>query len=126
MTRVDGFEYRGEGSFRRWMQKLVINEFLDQLKRHNRKAGLSAGTQELHGQVGDAPTPSENLRKDEEEDRLRSSLERLEETDREILTMHFYGKMKIKEIAEVMGWHRNKTRDRLDESISRLQRLMSP
>lgn len=35
-TRIDEFSYRGQGSLRAWMTRIVANESINRLKRHDR------------------------------------------------------------------------------------------
>lgn len=42
-TSISKFNYRGDGSLRAWMTRIVVNEAIDFLDRNKRNGGVSAG-----------------------------------------------------------------------------------
>ena len=127
-TRLASFQYRGEGSLRRWISTIVFNEFKRKLKEHGREHGPPE-EESMSGVMAREPAregaPSEFLRSHEEEVRLFEAMGRLEEDDRELVSMQFFEGLSLIRIGEILGLHRNMVRKRLTRALERLERALS-
>jgi RNA polymerase sigma factor (sigma-70 family) len=113
---IKQFEYRGKGSLRAWLRKIVVNknrEKLRSLKRARRllpNKGFASGVLEtvpdVHGQDG-----LKQLEKSDDEARLFSYMsEKLDPLEAEILTLRLLEKFSTAEIAEIVELEPDKVR----------------
>jgi len=98
LTAIGNFEYRGEGSLRAWVARIVTNRAIEWLKEHNRLR-LSDQLPEEMAEEEDAPI------EDVPPDILSDMISRLPETTRIIVNLHAFGQMPHKEIAQKLGIH---------------------
>jgi len=101
---LQGFEYRGEGSFLAWLLQTARNELLQRLRAGNRKK--RAGNHETWSRVGepvnDDATPSQVAIGNELEDRVQACIEQLPDNQRTIIMLARYLDCSAAEIAEKM------------------------
>ncbi|MEQ8674766.1 MAG: sigma-70 family RNA polymerase sigma factor [Aggregatilineales bacterium] len=99
---LERFEYRGDGAFAAWLFRIAHNQVVKYYRR--RKGYLPPvpldDLPELHS---DTPTPDERLMQKERLARLRDTITTLSPRRQEIVTLRFFGELKNKEIAEVLG-----------------------
>ena len=119
--RIDSFEWDGEGSFRGWLYRLVINEFKNQLRSaersHVRVDGVHDGG-ELE-QVADREEGLEDSRIE-----LLEQMGKLDEEDHEVISMRSFEGLTWDEIGEVLDCSRDQAQARYQRAIARLQRLL--
>jgi len=94
-TSIDSFEYRGEGSLKSWIARIVANEALDHVRRKGRYTftcdipeGADEGDPDIDA-VGD--------------DALAAMIGRLPDGYRMVLNMYVFGGMSHREIASRLG-----------------------
>jgi RNA polymerase sigma factor (sigma-70 family) len=83
--RLSGFESRGEGALRAYLRRAVDNRVRDELRRVSRR-GTAAVLNDLFDDPG--PSPFDEARAGELEDRYRAALTRLRPTDRDLVVAH--------------------------------------
>lgn len=93
---VAQFEYRGEGSLRSWLLRIVANEALGFLRR---RSGLSF-TDDIPDTSSDDEPPDIGSLTDDE---LSALIASLPEGYRVVLNMYVFGEMSHKEIAAELG-----------------------
>jgi RNA polymerase sigma-70 factor (ECF subfamily) len=103
---LDGFEYRGEGSFLAWVLRIAEREMLMRLRA--RRTQKRDGAREQRLGTEDEPaaggaSPSEFAVGAETEARIRICLERLAPREREVLQLRRYLDLAHAEIAEAMA-----------------------
>lgn len=96
---IQRFEWRGDGSFRRWLESIAGHAALDAVRHHGRRATLRID-RELKG---DGASPSKGLRRRERLDRLEGSMKALAPDYRTVLRLSRMDGLSIKEIANQMG-----------------------
>lgn len=99
LTTIDSFEYRGEGSLRAWVARIVTNRAIDWLREHDR---LRLSDQ-LPDEIAEEESPIEEV----PPDILSEMISRLPETTRIIVNLHAFGQMPHKEIAQKLGINTN-------------------
>lgn len=77
------------------------------------------------GLFGTGTTPSRALQRCEIAERVKSALERLKPTHREILLMRHFDDLPFKEAAEVLGIERNAAEQRYVRALERLKRELA-
>jgi RNA polymerase sigma-70 factor (ECF subfamily) len=93
------FEWRGEGSFRRWLESIAIHVTLDVVRHQGRRTVLRID----RDLTGDGVSPSKGIRRQERLDRLEASMKRLSPDYRTVLRLARMDGLSIKEIAKQMG-----------------------
>lgn len=132
-NRIQGFEYRGEGSFRAWLRTLVVHKVIERSRQGERERPLPVA----HGIDGDSSAqldrepaaddlpPPEILARREEEALLLSCLEELPELEREaIVLVRFEGKS-WQEAAELLEVSRSTAQRAYRRGIAELTRKFS-
>ncbi len=93
------FEWRGDGSFRRWLESIAIHVTLDAVRRQGRRTVLRID----RDLTGDGASPSKGIRRRERLDRLEVSMKGLSPDYRTVLRLCRMDGLSIKEIAKQMG-----------------------
>ncbi len=96
---IQRFEWRGEDSFRRWLESIAIHVTLDAVRHQGRRTVLRID-RELKG---DGASPSKGIRRRERLDRLEVSMKALSPDYRTVLRLSRMDGLSIKEIANQMG-----------------------
>lgn len=128
---IQGFEYRGEGSFRSWLRGIVINNFRNRLRsQERRRQNLHVdskvwGLDEVQdpGQGGD--DPAEVVADAEDQLAFLEKLRDLPPEDQEILGMRIFEGLAWTDIGEILGCDRITARKRCGEAVKRLERMLS-
>lgn len=124
---LDTFVYQGEGSFRRWLATLVIHEFRNELR--SQEVEHARLLIDDHSEEGDTlALPDESCNEPGEVLANRSLLTlmgKLEEQDRDVLTMRIFEDMSFEALGEVLGCSKGHARMLFDRALGRLQRLMT-
>lgn len=95
---IQRFEWRGEGSFRRWLQSIAIHVTLDTIKHQGRRTMLRID-RDIKGNVS---SPSKGIRRQERLERLEQAMETLSPDYRTVLKLSRMEGLSIKEIANQM------------------------
>ena len=120
---IDSFEYRGEGSFRRWLATLVVNAFLNELKRQRAEREGAHETEVEPGQV----TAAEHARDRELGQQSAAMLEALgqmTDEDRDILIQRHFEELSFEAIASIQGCKREQARQHYSQAFERLQQRL--
>lgn len=112
---LDGFRGQTEEEFRAWLRQILarhlchLDRDLHRDKRDIRREQsmeqkLAASSIRLQGLLaGDGPTPSQNVMLGENVLRLAEAVERLPESQRDAIRLHYLEGMKLSEVAEQLG-----------------------
>ena len=92
------FEWRGDGSFRRWLESIVIHVTLDAVRHQGRRRVLRID----RDLKGDGSSPSKGMRRGERLDRLEVSMKALSPDYQTVLRLSRMDGLSIKEIANQM------------------------
>ncbi len=93
------FEWRGDGSFRRWLESIAIHVTLDAVRHQGRRTVLRID----RDLTGSGASPSKGIRRRERLDRLEVSMKGLSPDYRTVLRLARMDGLSIKEIAKQMG-----------------------
>ena len=93
------FEWRGNESFRRWLESIAIHVTLDAVRHQGRKTVLRID----RDLTGDGSSPSKGIRRRERLDRLEVSMKALSPDYRTVLRLSRMDGLSIKEIADQIG-----------------------
>jgi RNA polymerase sigma-70 factor (ECF subfamily) len=116
-SQIQGFQYEGEGSFRRWLHRLARNLYLNELRSSSHQPTTDGGA---HLATVEDERESERQRGQHERLSLYEALAELEEEDREILLMHSDENLNLNQIAGVLECSHESARRRLGVAMARL------
>lgn len=91
-----------KGAFSSWLFRIAHNALIDQYRQQERRQRWETETGLPPDLVTPEPSPEAQLVQQENIAHLLRSLKHLRERDQEIISLKFAGKLKNKEIAEVM------------------------
>jgi len=122
--QIERFEYQGEGSFRRWLARVVVNTCSDELAA-NWSGSLQEGATEQA--LADQAQRAAQERDEREERRIAmmEAMGQLEEEDRDILIQRIVEELSFEAIGKTLGCSREKARELYAAAQERLVRRMS-
>jgi len=97
---LDGIEVRGPGGFQAYVRRAVLNRIRDQIRWARRRPGPDGVPESLEDRT---PSPLEMAIGGELLDRYESALERLTETERQVLHLRIELDFDYEEIAAMTG-----------------------
>lgn len=116
------FEYRGEGSFTAWLFQIAHREVARFFSRKRIDADIPLD--ELPDIAGYDPTPEQALVRKERFAAVRAALADLPPRRAEVLTLKFYGELRNKEIAEVLGLDERTVASNLSRALDQLEQTI--
>lgn len=93
--------YRQDAPFLSWMFKISSNTCLDHLRKRSRER--TDPIEAIDGKVDENHTPEDRVLDAVKDDIIRQAILELPETYREVLTMFYFGELKVREIACALG-----------------------
>ena len=128
-NNIERFEYQGEGSFRRWLRRIVLNEFRNVIsaqRREQRSPGSEDGDAgSLDSTADERPAPSQLLKEMEEKRDVLARLANLDEDEQEIISMRIFEDMSWVAVGRVLGCDRETAKRRFDHAIKHLAQGIS-
>lgn len=96
--KVGGGEYTEQGRFESWLFRVAMNRVRDHVRRAKRRPDApDVAAVERHVAPESDRTDPATL------ERLRGAMDRLSESDREIVEMRHHGGLSFKQIADILG-----------------------
>ncbi|HMQ56537.1 MAG TPA: sigma-70 family RNA polymerase sigma factor [Anaerolineae bacterium] len=114
------FEWRGEGSFAAWLFRLAHNRVADFFRR-SRAQTRPIPLEELPDIAAHEALPGEALLRKELFEQLRSLLETLSPRRQEIISLKFFGGLRNRDIAELLGLDERTVASHLSRGLAELQ-----
>jgi RNA polymerase sigma-70 factor (ECF subfamily) len=102
IEKLSEFEWRGEGSFVAWVFRIAHDQVID-FHRQGRRMEVDLSIDELPDLRANELLPAEIILQKEKFAHLRGLIANLSPRRREIITLKFFGGLRNKEIAEVLG-----------------------
>jgi RNA polymerase sigma-70 factor (ECF subfamily) len=110
-----------ERQFRNWLYKIATNAVNQHLRKASRRNSLMNDARErAHDQTADSGEFSEKTAL------LRNAMRSLKPRYQTIITLRFFEKMKLAEIAEVLGSRPGTVRSQLARALARLRAVLGP
>src|SRR5687768_8954818 len=101
LDRFDAAAANG-GGFKAWLFRIATNKANDFWRSSGREKSAKQGLRLVADGNGAAPA-GERLESSEQAEQLRSAIERLPNTQRQVLMLRYYSNLKFVEIAQVLG-----------------------
>ena len=128
--RLADFEDRGEGSFGRWLSKILEHKIRHEVKRYLGTAKRAAYLEVNHrpsresGTASRQRTPGSEMAATEDRQRLARAMRLLSDADREILTFVHEDGLRFTEAGERLGVTADAARMRHGRALTRLSELL--
>lgn len=122
VDRIHQFEYRGEGSFTAWLFQIASNQVTD----FHRKGGirLTIPLADMPDIAASQLAPDDALERKERFNNLRQLIRTLSPRRQEIVNLRFFGGLRNKEIADVLGLDERTVASHLSRALNDLQRKL--
>lgn len=129
--KIDGFEDRGPGSFRRWLERIVERKVSDEVKRHVHSRKRSARREDSCAATSGAPEapargpgPATQIAADDENAALRAAVDRMTGDDRRILELVHERGMDFASAGRELGRSAEAARKLYGRVVLRLSRVV--
>ena len=122
MRTIGSFEGNSNG-FRNWLYRIATNAVNDYLRAARRRADTIGIVGQEHGSHHEFVTESDHAVQ-ERNVLVKRALLRLKPKHQTVITLHFFEKMKLTEIAEILGQNPATTRSHLSRALSNLRKHM--
>ena len=109
---------RQASSLRSWLLTIARNEYFQHLRSRKPE---TAGLDDLAGRADEGPSPATVVATGERDQRLHEALTRLEPTLREIVALHYFQDLSLREISEVLAIPRGTVKSRLNRALESLR-----
>ena len=111
--------YRGECTFSTWIHKIAYSVYVDWLRK---KGGATERSQEWWAGRADCnPGPYEHVEDRQLAERLYRLVDELEEDQRQVIHLHFYQGLSLRETAGVLGEAASTVRYRFRRAMEKLR-----
>ena len=125
-ANLDSFEYRGEGSLRRWLRTIVYREFQNLLRaQRSERSSLPCDTRAMEEAArveGGDHHPSRLLSELESRELVLRQMAELPEAEQDLITMRVFERLSWERIGEVLGCSRELASKRFNRTIAHLAR----
>ena len=113
--------FRGGGNFKAWIVRILVNHVMSERrkKRVREEPLVEAIASSQNPEAGEKLV----LRK-EERDRVRRSLEKLPQEQREVVVLRYYTDLTVPQIARTLGWRQGTVKSRLHRALDHLREVL--
>lgn len=130
--QIQNFDYRGEGSFRRWIYRVVRNKLTDLIRMEQRRSDLLTPEGELHldgdglsaMQESPAKSPSMDMRRREKDAAVHQAMSQLSKLEQELIYLREWEGLKWPEVCSILKCSLSTARDRFRASKRRLAHIL--
>jgi RNA polymerase sigma-70 factor, ECF subfamily len=127
--KLGEFEYRGTGSFKHWMAR-IVDRHLSDLSRHEtrerRTPKSEVASEDGHRELpSDEPGPHTAVLQSEQDERVLAELAALDPVDRDIVVMRIWDKRTWSDIALEVGMPEARARGRYYKAMQVLSKRLS-
>lgn len=120
-AKLGGGEYIEQGRFEAWLFRVVMNRVRDHVRRAKRRPD-SPDADAVERHIGRAEPASDAAALD----RLRLAMDRLSDSDREIVELRHHGGLSFKQMAELLDEPVGTLLARHHRALRKLKELMEP
>ena len=119
LDKLPQFEYRGPASFAAWIFRIARNRIIDEQTSQARHANIDLLEVRDRARAEDAPDVG--LEREEEAHLLRVLIDSLPPRRQEVIALRFFGGLRNREIAEVMGLDQRTVASHLCRALEQLR-----
>jgi RNA polymerase sigma-70 factor, ECF subfamily len=123
LDHLDRFDPTASGGgFKAWVYRIATNKANDYWRFRGRERTAKDGLRLVSEQ--EAPDASVALQGAEQADKLRKAIERLPESQRQVVLLRYYSGLKFVEIAQTLGCPLNTALGRMHKAMLKLKQLL--
>lgn len=123
LDHLDKFDKASaSGGFKAWLFRIATNKANDHWRSSGRERSAKEGLKQVTDQ--EAPQAGHRIEGNEQEQALLHAIEKLPESQRQVLMLRYYSNLKFVEIAELLGCPLNTALGRMHKAMIRLKQLM--
>jgi RNA polymerase sigma-70 factor, ECF subfamily len=123
LEHVDKFDpSSGAGGFKAWLFRIATNKANDLWRSKGREKAAHEGLRLVTD--SEVPYAGHRMEISDDERRLRESIARLPEAQRQVLMLRYYSGMKFVEIADMLGCPLNTALGRMHKAMLKLKEMM--
>lgn len=123
LENLDRFDGKlGVGSFKAWLFRIATNKANDLWRARGRQKKAYDGLRLI--EEAESPDASVRLEAGEKHLEVQQALDRLPETQKQVVLMRYYAKMKFTEIAETLGCPLNTALGRMHKATLKLREML--
>jgi RNA polymerase sigma-70 factor (ECF subfamily) len=111
--------FRPDADLRPWLLSIVGNAARNRRRSVGRQAGLALRIGALP--AGHAPSPEEDVVRDETRRELLAAVEGLRDEDRAVISLRWFAELSEEEVAAALGCPRGTVKSRLSRAMGRLR-----
>lgn len=109
--------------FKVWLHRIAYNVLMEHLRKEGRLP--RAPEARLRRQSSQRLTPLEQIILEEDQEAIFRCLDELGEKSRNIIVMHYWNDLKVKEIASILRMRKGTVQSRLSRAYARLREIMT-
>ena len=114
---------REAASLRSWLLSIARNEYFQWLRARSKEPALAA---EPPDSAADGPDPEEAVALEERDLLVRRAVVKLEPDLRELVALHYFQGLSLKEVGAVTGIPAGTAKSRIHRALDRLRALLKP
>ena len=123
LDHLDKFDkLSASGGFKAWLFRIATNKANDYWRSSGRERSAKDGLLRVVDEA--APHAGHRIEGNEQEQLLLRAIEKLPESQRQVLMLRYYSNLKFVEIAELLGCPLNIALGRMHKAMLRLKQLM--
>lgn len=123
LDHLERFDARSSpGGFKAWLFRIATNKATDLWRSQGRERSAKAGLRLVVDQ--EAESAGARMEVGEQADKLRRAIDKLPETQKQVLLMRYYSNLKFVEIAAALGCPLNTALGRMHKAMLKLKELM--
>lgn len=125
LAQFDAFEWRGEGSLRAWVFRILRNHIADHYRQNGHFKSISLSGLEGSAEVGWAVDPEQAHSNLDQKEFLLKAISRLSPRQQEIVQLRYFGGLRNIEIAGLLGISQRAVSAYLSRALAALQGELS-
>lgn len=110
------------GGFKAWLFRIATNKAHDHWRSAGREKSAKEGLKLVTDD--DLPEPGHRMSGSEQEQKLKQAIDRLPETQKQVVLLRYYSGLKFIEIADLLGCPLNTALGRMHKAMLKLRDLM--
>ncbi len=124
LRSFDLYQPQAGKSILAWLYRIALNELRMYWRKQQRYT--FEALEDYPALCSQQPTPEHLAILQKDTELLREALQRLEELDRNLISLRYFGELSLEEIVEVTGMKLGTVKSRLSRTIKKLEQQLQP